>query len=342
MSGEPARVPWDNLGAEEGETAPQGKPPRGKPGSPLERLRAAFISLVEDPPWPWLVATHGLVPWLSTPAAERAAAEGGLPLVGAPAAITARVHDKAWAQRVAAGGGLDPELAGLVVPLPAGTPADDVHRLVAAWPEWARARFTLKPAWGTSGRGRVPGTAGRLQVPEGWRTSRDAVLEPWLTRLADLSSLWLVDDAGAPQLLGVTAQQVRPTGVYLGCDIVGTPGVPTAGTPWDEIVVERARVVVTAAAAEGYRGPCGVDAFVWQHPEGEARLRSVVELNARFTAGHVALGLARRQGLRDGERGRFRLDASARSAAAADQAEPAGPAALPQRDDELLHVLAVE
>ena len=53
-------------------------------------------------------------------------------------------------------------------------------------------------------------------------------------------------------------------------------------------------MVAEAAAAAGYHGPCGVDAFAFRGPGGESTLRSVVELNARFTMGTVALGLLRR------------------------------------------------
>lgn len=317
----PARMPWDNLGAEEREPSP-----RAAAGSPLERLRAAWLALVDDPPWPWLAGTEGLVPWLSTESAARAARERGLPYAAAAPAVAAKVHDKAWAQAVAAHHDLDPELTGLVTAVPGGASVDVIDAIVAGWPAWARASFTLKPAWGTSGRGRIRGKDAHLDVPPGWRagaargpSGMAAVLEPWLARVTDLSSLWHIDAEGLPQLLGTTRQVVRPNGVYLGCDVVGPAGDvgdgdgggrPRAGTPWDEVAVARARLVVTAAAAEGYRGPCGVDAFSWRDDAGQEHLRGVVELNARFTAGHVALGLALRRRLPAGARGAFRLDAA--------------------------------
>jgi hypothetical protein len=56
-----------------------------------------------------------------------------------------------------------------------------------------------------------------------------------------------------------------------------------------------ALTIARAAAAAGYWGPCGVDAFAYRDPEsGGESLRPVVELNARFTLGSVALGQARR------------------------------------------------
>jgi hypothetical protein len=124
----------------------------------------------------------------------------------------------------------------------------------------------------------------------------------------DLSTLWFVDEHGEPHVVGVTQPKMRGAGVYLGCDVVATDVGLMAGTKWDEPAIERARVVVEAAAGAGYRGPCGVDAFTWRDEAGEVHLRGVVELNARFTAGHVALGLIKRRSPKAGERFRFRLD----------------------------------
>ncbi len=45
------------------------------------------------------------------------------------------------------------------------------------------------------------------------------------------------------------------------------------------------------AAAAGSHGPCGLDAFAFRSPEdGSRSFRPLVEFNARFTAGTVALG----------------------------------------------------
>ncbi|HEY4222291.1 MAG TPA: hypothetical protein VGO62_13135, partial [Myxococcota bacterium] len=228
----------------------------------------------------------------NTRAAFHEAERRGLPLWGAAPDVVARVHDKAFAARVAREhrvDGTDDPLAPLVtvVDAPVDAPVDAavIANVVAAWPAWARARFTVKPRFGTSGRGRVPGVNGHAPVkptsfPDG------AVIEPWLARLDDLSSLWFVDDDDV-SLLGSTAQIVGGAGSYRGCTVVGG----RSGLAVDDEAVARARVVVEAAQAAGYRGPCGVDAFTYAH-DGRERLRSLVELNARFTAGHVALALA--------------------------------------------------
>jgi hypothetical protein len=330
----PARVAWLNLGAEEGEATPSASSgaTTGATAGPTSevtfgargRLGEAFRGLVEEdaPPWPWLAAARGLVPWLATPAAAEAARLRGLPLWGPSPAVVSRVHDKSFA----AGLARDIDEVGplLVVLEPAEATPARIEQEVARWPAWARARFTVKPRWGTSGRGRIAGVDGRLAVRHGALLPLESlarrggeVLEPWLERTTDLSSLWFVDERGAPLLLGVTRPRTRGAGVYLGCDIaVGASGAAIAlgsGTPHDEPAVARARPVVAAAARAGFRGPCGVDAFLYRDPtaaaaSAEVALRGVVELNARFTAGHVALGLVLQRGPPPGARARFSLD----------------------------------
>ena len=58
--------------------------------------------------WDWLPGPEVAVAWLNTSAVERAVAEAGKPLFGAPASVVARVHDKAFAHDVACREGLVP------------------------------------------------------------------------------------------------------------------------------------------------------------------------------------------------------------------------------------------
>ncbi len=316
-----SRVPFANVGAESGAYAPVTAAPQGRaarhPASPAPvlRLARAFEELVEDPPWEWLERAVGLVPWLSTDAAVSEALARRVPYAAAAPAIVRVVHDKAFAVRVARDKDLDPGVADLAVILePDELSPARIFAIADEWPRWAWRSFTVKPRWGTSGRGRSSGKDGRLAPPRGRVFSPSGVVvEPWLDRAMDLSSLWHVDVHGEPHLLGVTQPKMRAAGVYLGCDVVVPEGgafarTPVAGTRWDEPVVDKARVVVEAAAAAGYRGPCGVDAFVWRDDDGALHLRGAVELNARFTAGHVALGLVQARGPAPGARFRFRLD----------------------------------
>lgn len=288
--------PFANLGAEDGESELPGD------SSPVARLGMHFEAVVRRPPWRSLGDVDGVVPWLSNEAAATYARERGMRVWGAAADVVRAVHDKAWALRVAQERNLvDDELAAMMIVLDpdllarATEAAAVIEETIAGWPPWARADATLKPRWGTSGRGRVRVRDGVVDAAvrggfAGLARRGGAILEPWLARVHDLSSQWLVDDWGEVRLLGCTRQIVRPSGVWLGCEIVHGDDGQGSGTAWDRDVVARARPLVEEAARAGYVGVCGVDAFTWQHSrDGVEKLRAVVELNARFTGGAVAL-----------------------------------------------------
>lgn len=289
--------PFSNLGAEEGSSV------SALPGdsTPVGRLALHFEAVVRRPPWRSLGDVDGVVPWLSTAEAVAFARARDMRVWGAPPDVVRKLHDKGWAARVARAQDLvDDELAAMITVLEPEELADSrlVEDAIARWPAWARDDATLKPRWGTSGRGRVRVRLGVVDAAarNGLATLQargGAVLEPWLARVHDLSSQWLVDEGGEVRLLGCTRQIVRPSGVWLGCEVVHDDDGQGSGTAWDQALVSKARPLVAQAAQAGYVGVCGVDAFTWLHPRaaagGAERLRGVVELNARFTGGAVAL-----------------------------------------------------
>ncbi|NNL67217.1 MAG: hypothetical protein HKP30_13300 [Myxococcales bacterium] len=206
--------------------------------------------------------------------------------------------------------------------LRAADAADAIDARLAAWPAWARARFTLKPRIGSSARGRVAGADGRVDRETlGAALARlaergGALLEPWLERRADFSVQLHVASEGVTVLASLE-QEVAPSGVFLGHrGEIDSRGRIFSGHPAEESLREAAAGVAVAARERGYVGPCGVDGFSFREPEtGAEALRPVVELNARFTAGTVTAGLIRRAlphvkralGLGPGERLRFRF-----------------------------------
>lgn len=288
--------PFANLGAEDDKSEP------GDSSSPVARLAMHFEAAVRRPPWRSLADVDAVVPWLSNEAAATYARERGMRVWGAAADVVRALHDKAWAMHAAKEHALvDDELTAMITVLSpellarAAEAAAVIEETIARWPAWARADATLKPRWGTSGRGRVRVRDGVVDAAvrggfAGLAQKCGAILEPWLARVHDLSSQWLVDDWGEVRLLGCTRQIVRRSGVWLGCEIVRGDDGQGSGTAWDHDLVARARPLVEEAARAGYVGVCGVDAFTWQHPrDGVEKLRAVVELNARFTGGAVAL-----------------------------------------------------
>jgi hypothetical protein len=242
----------------------------------------------------------GVVAWLNTPRAAQEAHARGLPLFGASPAVVDVVHDKGFCAGVVAASGLLPRsLVGAVHVVDVGDVTAEGLLRSAQLPSTSSGLphrgFTAKPRRGTSGRGRVdlrradalPGALPRLRAAGG------VVVEPWLERAVDLATAWRVRDDGTLVFLGSSLALVNGGGVWRGCTmVVDDDGVPRAPSRWEPLACEQSRVVVQAAAARGYRGPCGVDAFAFVDVDGGEALR-VVELNARFTAGVVSVALAR-------------------------------------------------
>jgi hypothetical protein len=88
---------------------------------------------------------------------------------------------------------------------------------------------------------------------------------------------------------GVTPLLARPNGGYLGSRFGDDPGLLTT---WGE-AIDVGRRVAEAVAAEGYYGPLGIDAMRYRAEDGSVRVRPLQDLNARYTMGHIALGLRR-------------------------------------------------
>lgn len=287
-----------NIAAEEGDDW------RERGGHPAVRALAELFEalFIPEPAFDWLSDEGALFAWLNTEEAEREAAARGLRLAGAPAQVVRRVHDKAFALEVARRERLLPavlrDCIRVFEPSELEDPdalLDTLERELAAWPAWLGGRFTLKPRLGSSGRGRVSQRDAVAGALPRLRARGGAILEPWLERTQDLSvQLYLAPD-GSLLLVGTTELLVSSTGVYRGQrGRVDSRGRVESDSPHDAALREAAVAVANAAAREGYHGPCGLDAFAFRGEDGREELRAVVELNARFTSGHVALGHLRR------------------------------------------------
>lgn len=279
------RVLFPNFGAEENDALPQASPPLVLQHLLHQWQRALVVAdglaLVSK----GLVA-DGLVAWLNTPLAQRAADARGLRLFGADVDVVKMVHDKGFCARVVDEHGLLPDaLRGRIHVVDAVdlTPANTKRF----------AGLVAKPRFATSGRGRVLVPTGGLSQRscDKLKARGGAVFEPWLDRDADWSTQWWIDDDGV-RWLGTTRALQHENGVWRGAALtIEDDGTITSGHALERELVELSQPVVTAAAAAGYRGACGVDLFRFALP-GSPRVLRACELNARFTAGFVAVMLA--------------------------------------------------
>jgi hypothetical protein len=280
----------------------------------------------------WLEACEGVVPWLPTQDAANDRLVAGRALVGCSPELVETVHDKGFAHAVAESERLLPApLRGVIAAFDpeelrdADSAIARMEDVLRGWPEWARRSFVLKPRLGSSGRGRVAGIEGRADTPAlrgalpRLASRGGALLEPWLERISDLSVQLHIDRSAGVTVLASLEQELTTAGQFVGHrGEIDSRGRIFSGHAVEEALREGAAQVAVAAAARGFFGPCGVDAFVFRGPDGEAVLRPVVELNARFTTGTITAGLIRRAlgrvkrelGLSPGERlsFRFRLD----------------------------------
>ena len=315
---------WPNLGGEEGRPSPA-----LKPSSPLRAIGRAWSLLFApgavllaregcpDEPrvwpaelgpepsaacWDWMeTGASAAAWWPDGPARGELEARGLRIEAPEPAALHA-VADKAFtldrAKRSGAlGGGLE-ELVTAFSP----EELEDEGAIAAAlerWPAWAKEHWVLKPRFGSTGRGRVHSTEkeeGHLAraLPR-LRRRGGAILEPWLDRVQDYSVQLIVHANGEVESLGSLHQLVKPGGAVLGgAASLDERGLSRGAGEHHEALVQEALALGREAAARGFRGPCGIDAFAWRGPDGETHLRRLCEINARFTTGHVAIGFALR------------------------------------------------
>ena len=258
--------------------------------------------------YPWLEDACGIVPWISTARLPIHPSFDNHKIASAPAGAVARVHDKAFAIELAERENLLPDsMRDLFLVLDPETLLDAdsaIQRMEAAvanWPDQLGRNFTLKPRLGTSGRGRVPGVDGRVDSPavrgalKRLAKRGGAILEPWFKRTLDLSTQMYIATNGDVTLLGTLEQIVAPSGVYLGHRAeIDSRGRVFSGSVYDETLRETGVIVAKHAFDEGFFGPCGIDAFTVDAGAAGEILRPIVEFNARFTMGTIAIGIVRR------------------------------------------------
>ena len=162
----------------------------------------------------------------------------------------------------------------------------------------------MRPLIGAAGNGQrrlPPGTpVGRLAYP--------VIAEALEERLCDFSTHIQIGEHEV-RTIGWTRQLVSPEGRYVG-SLVGRLFDPQEllffsedgpGAAQNELLSVRSRLFEAAREVGerlrvvGFRGPVGIDAFLFRgHPTGQVQLRCVVDVNVRFTMGRLALEASRR------------------------------------------------
>jgi uncharacterized ferritin-like protein (DUF455 family) len=184
-------------------------------------------------------------------------------------------------------------------------------------------KIIIKEALGVAGHNAI-----RLLEPElletqrRWisraiETGRRLVIEPWLERKVDFSVQLEMQTSGL-NLIGYAGLSNDWKGQYQGnwagpgfhrhicVDLPRLfPTVPGISNQVMELYKKAFRLLEGKLRKSGYLGPVGIDAFVYETPEGECRLKPIVEINPRYTMGRLTLELMKQ--VAPGSSGSFRL-----------------------------------
>ena len=186
--------------------------------------------------------------------------------------------------------------------------ADDLISAVAELKKHGYGEAILKRAFSTAGSGML-----RLDL-----TDVDAVisrpltekilaeggilLEPAHERIFDFSVQYHVE-GGTARFIGFVEQIISRGGGYRGsyCQIKFCKGLAPELARYlmgEVLPLYAADGAIAAdlaswAAARGYEGPLGIDAYLYRDPAGDIALRPFCEINPRYTMGRVALELRR-------------------------------------------------
>jgi hypothetical protein len=170
---------------------------------------------------------------------------------------------------------------------------EDLEKALDALPP--NSAWVLKCEHGAAARERIIGQR-PPPTPQAlaWirsRLSNDARLyfEPWVDRISEAGLQWSIPAAGTPELVGVTPLLCEQIGRYLGSQYAtGT----VFQDEWAD-AIDLSRRAAECVQHTGYFGPLGIDAMRYRDANGEARVRPLQDINARWTMGRIALGWRR-------------------------------------------------
>jgi hypothetical protein len=197
--------------------------------------------------------------------------------------MVARVNSKLWSHA------LEVEMGWALPGARVASTPEELREAAARACPGADDKWVVKSPYGFAARERVLGRGPRVEGAQAaWAFKRLArgeplVFQPWLEVRREYGVVVEVAEDGAHRLLGVSDLQTNGAGTGTGY-VLGRPPAPGRMKELEEV----AAVVCERLRAEGYGGPAGFDAL--EHAGGLHRL---LEVNARYTMGFVALAAER-------------------------------------------------
>jgi hypothetical protein len=174
------------------------------------------------------------------------------------------------------------------------------------WIKNIEESFVLKTVFGFSAKGhrilnplkKKPDLAKLLIFCKAqWEKSYPVLLEPWVDRICDFSTQWVITQKKEILYLGATLCKNDREGHYVG-SVVGEE-VLLFNDNLSHIQKHKlfAKKLLKGIAHLGYFGNIGLDAFLYREKPNHTVLHPLCEINARKTMGWVALQICKRLSL---------------------------------------------
>lgn len=247
--------------------------------SEAQRRGVELISTATSEPQSERVFT----PWGWTPSAVAAGERAGAIVRSIPFSTVARVNSKLWSHALEVELGIAQRGAALARSF------EELQETIARACPQPNDKWVVKSPYGFAARDRVLGRGPVLEQPQAkWCLRRLAqgetlIFQPWLEVVREYGVVMLISPGGALEIQGISDLQTNGAGTGTGY-ILARPPEPQRVTELESI----ARIVGARLFAEGYHGPVGIDAL--EHACG---FRPLLEINARYTMGFVAVAVER-------------------------------------------------
>jgi hypothetical protein len=152
--------------------------------------------------------------------------------------------------------------------------------------------WLLKTNHGNSGIGHRR-IGPKQEFPSAWierelALEEPLILEPWYNRIMDIGSNFELTPEGEVKGLVFHETLNTDTGAFAGVRLYPNEAWLES---WRGKIEDTVRRVAEGLFHEGYMGPVSLDSFVWKDENGDRRLRSLVEINARHSMALPAHGL---------------------------------------------------
>jgi hypothetical protein len=222
-------------------------------------------------------------PWGWTPSAVAAGERAGAIVRPIPFDVVARVNSKLWSHALEVELGIQQKGAATA------TNFAELRETVARACPHRDDKWVIKSPQGFASRGRVLGRGAKLEGPSAvWaerrlRQGETLIFQPWLEVEREYGVVMEISSGGTCEIHGISDLQTNGAGAATGY-ILGRAPSPRRARELERI----ARIVGERLYREGYYGAVGIDAL--EHAGG---FHPLLEINARYTTGFIALAVER-------------------------------------------------